>query len=104
LRAPGVGLVLAWGHSDIGACLCIEALFVVLTVIAGVAIFSRRARHVLRFSVPLLKGRRSEGVGRLVYEGMHGCRAPGRTLLVVSSVTLLAQLSRIAAIWASGKA
>ena len=55
LLLAGVGIVLAWGHYDIGAYLWIEALFVVLTLIAGVAFFSRRARRVLRFSVPLLR-------------------------------------------------
>jgi uncharacterized protein (TIRG00374 family) len=104
LLLAAIGIVLAWGHYDIGAYLWIEALFVVLTVIAGVAIFSRRARRVLRFSVPLLKRLKVERIVRLVYEGMHGYRDHRGTLVVVSSVTLVLQLSRIAAIWASGKA
>jgi glycosyltransferase 2 family protein len=104
LVLAAVGIVLAWGHYDIGAYLWIEALFVVLTVIAGVAFFSRRARRVLRFSVPLLKRLRIERVVRLVYEGVHGYRDHRGTLLFVSALTLVLQLSRIAAIWASGRA
>ena len=104
LLLAGVGIVLAWGHYDIGAYLWIELLFVVLTLIAGVAFFSRRARRVLRFSVPLLKRLRVERIVRLVYEGVHGYRDHRGTLLVVSATTVILQLSRIAAIWAAGKA
>jgi hypothetical protein len=104
LLLAAVGIVLAWGHYDIGAYLWIEVLFVALTIVAGIAIFSRRARRLLRFSVPLLKRLRVERIVRLVYEGMHGYREHRGTLLVVSAVTLVLQLSRIAAIWASARA
>ncbi len=104
LLLAGVGLLLAVGRYDIGAYLWIELLFVALTLVAGVAFFSRRARRVLRFTVPLLRRLRIERLVRLVYEGIHGYRNHHGTLLVVSLVTLVLQLSRIAAIWASARA
>jgi uncharacterized protein (TIRG00374 family) len=104
LLLAGVGILLAWGEYDIGAYLWIELLFVVLTMIAGVVFFSRRARRVLRFAVPFLRRLRVERIVRLVYEGVHGYRDHRGTLVAVSILTLLLQLSRIVAIWASGKA
>jgi uncharacterized membrane protein YbhN (UPF0104 family) len=104
LVLAGAGIVLAWGHYDIGAYLWIELLFVVLTIVAGVAVFSRSARRALRVTVPLLRRLRVERVVRLVYEGVHGYREHRGTLLLVAAVTLVLQLSRIAAIWASARA
>ena len=105
-RAIGgaVTLLLAVGEYDIGAYLWIELLFVGLTLIAGVAFFSRAARRALRFTVPLLQRLRIERYVRIVYEGVHGYRSHYGTLLWVSFVTLILQLSRIAAIWASAHA
>ncbi len=104
LLLAGVGLLLAIGQYDIGAYLWIELLFVGLTLIAGVAFFSRRARRVLRFTVPLLRRLRIERFVRLVYDGVHGYRDHRETLFVVALVTLVVQVSRIAAIWASARA
>ncbi|HEY7536342.1 MAG TPA: lysylphosphatidylglycerol synthase transmembrane domain-containing protein [Gaiellaceae bacterium] len=104
LLLAAIGLVIAIGDYDIGAYVWIEGLFVVLTIVAGIVFFSRRARRLLRFSVPLLRRLRVERFVRLVYEGVHGYRDHPWTLLVVSFVTLLQQLTRIVAIWASGKA
>jgi len=104
LLLAGVGIVLAWGHYDIGAYLWIELLFVVMTLLAGVVFFSRSARRALRVTVPLLRRLRIERIFRLVYEGIHGYREHRGTLVLVSALTLLLQLSRIAAIWASARA
>ncbi len=104
LLLAGVGLLLAVGEYDIGAYLWIELVFVVLTLVAGVAFFSRRARRLLRFTVPLLRRLKIERFVRLVYEGVHGYRNHYGTLVVVSVVTLVLQLSRILAIWASARA
>jgi uncharacterized protein (TIRG00374 family) len=104
LLLAAIGLALAIGEYDIGAYLWIEGLFVVLTILAGIVFFSRRARRLLRFSVPLLERLRIERIVRLVYEGIHGYRDHRGTLIVVSFVTLLLQLTRIVAIWASAKA
>jgi uncharacterized protein (TIRG00374 family) len=104
LLLAAVGFLLAIGRYDIGAYLWVELLFVVLTAIAGVVFFSRRARRWLRPTVPLLRRLRVERVVRLVYEGIHGYRDHRGVLATVSLATIALQASRIAAIWASGKA
>jgi glycosyltransferase 2 family protein len=104
LALAAVGFVLAIGRYDIGAYLWVEALFVVLTAIAGVVFFSTRVRRLLRFSVPLLARLRIERPARAVYEGIHGYREHVGTLIVVCAATTLVQATRIVAIWASGKA
>ena len=104
LLLAGIGFLLAIGRYDIGAYLWIEALFVVLTVLAGVVMFSRRMRRVLRFSVPFLRRIKIERPIRAVYEGIHGYRDHTGALLVVCLVTVTAQLMRIVAIWGSAKA
>jgi uncharacterized protein (TIRG00374 family) len=104
LALAALGFALAVGRYPIGAYLWIEVLFVLLTILAGVVFFSRRARRVLRFSVPFLRRIRAERIVRLVYEGVHGYREHVRTLLVVSVLTGALQASRIVAIWASARA
>ena len=104
LVLAAVGFVLAIGRYDMGAYLWIEALFVVLTVIAGVVLFSRRMRRVLRFSVPFLRRVKLERPVRAVYEGIHGYRDHPRPLLVVAAATVVAQFARIVSIWASAEA
>jgi uncharacterized membrane protein YbhN (UPF0104 family) len=104
IALAAIGFLLAIGRYDMGAYLWIEALFVVLTAIAGVVLFSRRMRRVLRFSVPALRRVKLERPIRAVYEGIHGYRAHPGALLVVSAVTAVAQLTRIVAIWASAEA
>jgi uncharacterized protein (TIRG00374 family) len=104
LALAGVGLALAVGRYDIGPYLWIEALFVVLTVAAGVVFFSRRMRGLLRVTVPLLRHLRLERLVRLVYEGIHGYRDHVGTLLVVALVSAAQQLTRIFSIWAGGRA
>jgi uncharacterized membrane protein YbhN (UPF0104 family) len=104
LALAAVGFLLAIGRYDIGAYLWVEALFVVLTIFAGVVFFSRRARRVLRFAVPLLRRVRIDRPIRAAYEGIHGYRDHVRALLVVAFVTMVAQVSRIVAIWASAEA
>jgi uncharacterized protein (TIRG00374 family) len=104
LLLAAVGFLLAIGRYDIGAYLWIEALFIVLTAIAGVVLFSRRMRRVLRFTVPFLRRVKLERPVRAVYEGIHGYRDYPGTLLVVSTVTGVAQFARIVGIWASAEA
>jgi len=104
LLLAAVGFLLAIGRYDMGAYLWIEALFVVLTAIAGVVLFSRRLRRVLRFTVPFLRRVKLERPVRAVYEGIHGYRDYPGTLFVVSGVTAVAQFARIIAIWASAEA
>jgi uncharacterized protein (TIRG00374 family) len=104
LLLAAIGFVLAIGRYDMGAYLWIEALFVVLTVIAGIVLFSRRMRRFLRFTVPFLRRIKLERPVRAVYEGIHGYRDHPGALLVVSGATAIAQLARIVSIWASAEA
>jgi glycosyltransferase 2 family protein len=104
LLLAAIGFVLAIGHYEIGAYLWIELLFVVLTVLAGVVLFSRRLRRYLRFAVPYLQALRIERPIRAAYEGIHGYRDHAGTMLVVAGATVVLQCSRIVGIWASGEA
>jgi glycosyltransferase 2 family protein len=104
LLLAAVGLLLAIGRYDLGAYYWIEALFVVLTLLAGVVFFSRRLRRLLRTSVPLLARLRIDRVARAVYEGIHGYREHFGTLLSVGVITVAVQLCRCVAIWASARA
>jgi uncharacterized protein (TIRG00374 family) len=104
LVLAALGIVLAVGHYPIGPYLWIEALFVVGTVLAGVVVFSAGLRRHLRRFVPLLRRLKVERAVRAVYEGVHGYRYHASTLLVVAGITLGAQVSRIVAIWAGGRA
>jgi uncharacterized protein (TIRG00374 family) len=104
LLLAGVGFLLAIGRYSIGAYLWPEAIFVVGTLAAGVVFFSRSVRRRLSFALPLARKLRLETPARAVYDGIHGYREYPQTLLVVAAVTVLLQLSRIFAIYASGRA
>ena len=104
LLLAGVGFLLAIGRYSIGAYLWPEAIFVVGTITAGVVFFSRTVRRRLSFALPLARKLRLETPARAVYDGIHGYREHPGTLLVVAAVTVLLQLSRILAIYASGRA
>jgi uncharacterized protein (TIRG00374 family) len=103
LALAAIGFLLAIGEYDIGPYLWIEALFVVLTIFAGIVFFSRRARRWLRFAVPLARRMRIERPARAVYEGIHGYRHHGGTIVVAALATVLVQIGRIVAIWAAAK-
>jgi uncharacterized protein (TIRG00374 family) len=104
LLLAGIGFLLAIGRYSIGAYLWPEGIFVVVTIAAGVVFFSRSVRRRLVFLLPLARRLRLETPARAVYDGIHGYRDHPRTLLLVSAVTVLMQLSRILAIYASGRA
>ena len=104
LLLAGIGLLLAIGRYPIGAYLWVEALFVAGTVVFAFVIFSRRVRARLRFFVPYARRFRVEALLRAVYEGLHGYRDHPGTLLVVAAVSASQQLTRIVAIYASGRA
>jgi glycosyltransferase 2 family protein len=104
LALAGVGLLLAIGRYPIGPYLWIEVLFVVATVAAGFIFFSRSARRRLAFLFPHARRFRLEVPARAVYDGIHGYRDHVGTLLGVSLITTAAQLTRIVAIYASGRA
>ena len=104
LLLAGVGFLLAIGRYSIGAYLWPEGIFVVLTIAAGIVFFSRSIRRRLAFLLPLARRLRVETPARAVYDGVHGYREHPKTLLLVSGVTTLMQLTRILAIYASGRA
>ena len=104
LLLAGVGFLLAIGRYPIGAYLWPEAIFVVATVGAGVVFFSRSIRRRLAFLLPIARRLRIETPARAVYDGIHGYRSYPRTLVLVAGVSALQQLTRVGAIYASGRA
>ena len=103
LALAGVGFVLAIGHYDVGPYLWLEAGIAVVTVVLAIALFSRRARRLLRPLSPMLQKLRIERPLRITYEGIHGYR--DHALLVVGAfvLTIVVQAFRVAAIWLIGK-
>jgi uncharacterized protein (TIRG00374 family) len=104
LVLAGVGLLLAIGRYPIGAYLWIELVFVLGMIVAAFVFFSRRVRRRLVFLGPIARRLRVEKAARAVYDGMHGYRDHPGALLVVAIVTVAAQLTRVLAIYASGRA
>jgi uncharacterized membrane protein YbhN (UPF0104 family) len=104
LVLAGVGLLLAIGRYPIGAYLWIELVFVIATIGVAFVFFSRTIRRRLVFLGPIARRFRVEKPARAVYEGLHGYRDHPGTLVVVAVVTAAAQLTRVVAIYASGRA
>jgi glycosyltransferase 2 family protein len=104
LVLAGLGTLLAIGRYPIGAYLWIEGLFVVGTAAAAFVFFSRRVRAHLRFLVPIVRRLRLEAPARAIYEGLHGYRDYPGTLSKVALITAATQLTRVLAIYASGRA
>ncbi len=104
LVLAAVGFVLAIGQYDLGAYLWIEGLFVVLTVVLAFAMFSRRVRRPLAWTVPYLRKLRVEKPLRSVYEAIHSYRDHAWLLVGVFVLTIGVQAFRVLAIWCSGKA
>jgi uncharacterized protein (TIRG00374 family) len=104
LLLAGIGLLLAIGRYPIGAYLWVELLFVLGTIAAAFVFFSRTVRRRLVFLGPIARRLRVETPARAVYDGLHGYREHPGTLLVVAVVTAAAQLTRVVAIYASGRA
>ena len=104
LLLAGVGFLLAIGRYPIGAYLWPEALFIALTIAAGIVFFSRSVRRRLGVVLQIARRLRVETPARAVYEGIHGYRDHPKTLLSVSAITVLMQLTRIISIYASGRA
>jgi uncharacterized membrane protein YbhN (UPF0104 family) len=104
LVLAGAGFLLAIGRYSIGAYLWPEGIFVVGTIAAGIVFFSRRVRRRLGFLLPIARRLRIEKPARAVYDGVHGYREHAGTLLFVACFTVFLQLTRILAIYASGRA
>jgi hypothetical protein len=91
------GFALAVGRYTVGGYLWVELAFVVLTVVLGVVLFSRRVAS--RFE-PLLRFR----ILRNVYTALHSFRNDAGLLASMFALTLAVQAVRVLAIWCSGKA
>src|SRR5581483_11572160 len=104
LVLAGVGLLLAIGRYPIGAYLWVELLFVLGTIVVAFVFFSRSVRRRLAFLLPYARRFRVETPARAVYDFLHGYREHPVTLLLVALVTAAAQLTRVLAIYASGRA
>jgi hypothetical protein len=104
LLLAGIGFLLAIGRYSIGAYVWPEVIFVIGTIGAGVVFFSRSVRRRLVFLLPFVRKVRAETPARAVYDGIHGYRDHAGTLVLVSLVTAVLQLTRIVAIYASGRA
>jgi uncharacterized protein (TIRG00374 family) len=104
LVLAGVGLILAVGRYPIGPYIGVEILFIVGTIAVGFVFFSRSVRSRLRFALPYVQRFRVEKAARAVYDGLHGYRDHPGTLVYVSLITAAAQLTRVVAIYASGRA
>jgi uncharacterized protein (TIRG00374 family) len=104
LVLAGIGLLIAIGRYPIGQYFWVEALFVAGTIAVAFVFFSRSVRSRLRFLLPYARRFRVERPARAVYEGLHGYRDHPGTLLKVALVSAAAQLTRVVAIYASGRA
>ena len=103
LVLAAVGFALAVGEYDVGAYLWLEGALILGTVVAGVAIFSRRARRPLARLRPLLAFVRLERPLRAVYEGMHTYRTHASLLAALFAFTIVVQAIRVLPIWLVGK-
>lgn len=104
LVLAAVGFAIAINRYDVGAYVWIELGFVVATIVAGIVLFSRSARPLLRRFVPILRRVWLEGPVRAVYEGIHSYRRNAGLLVWVCAVTLAIQAVRVLAIWSAAKA
>jgi glycosyltransferase 2 family protein len=103
LTLAAIGFALAIGRYDVGPYLWIEGAFVFGTIVLAVLFFSRSARRVLRWFVPLLSRLRLERPLRAVYEGVHVFRGHLRLMVWISLLTLAVQAVRVLAIWMAGR-
>jgi glycosyltransferase 2 family protein len=104
LALAAVGFLLAIGEYDVGAYLWIEGVFIVGTIVAGVLVFSRRARPLLARFRPLLAAVRLDRLATELYSALHAYRRHAGLLVAVFGLTLAIQAVRVLSIWASGKA
>jgi glycosyltransferase 2 family protein len=104
LTLAAIGFALALGRYDVGAYLWIEGAFVLGTIVLAVLFFSRSARGLLRWFVPLLRRLRIERPLRALYEGVHVFRGHVRLMTGVFVLTLAVQAVRVLAIWMTGRA
>ena len=103
LILAAVGFVIAIGDYDVGAYLWLEGALVLGTVVAGVVVFSKRARRPLARLRPLFAALRLERPLRAVYEGIHSYRTHAALLAWLLAFTVVVQAVRVLPIWLVGK-
>ena len=105
LVLAGVGLLLAIGRYPIGRLPLDRARSSSSRPsAAGVVFFSRRSARRLALRRAARAQASAREPARAVYDGIHGYRDHLGTLAVVAAVTLVLQLSRVLAIYASARA
>ena len=103
LILAAVGFAIAIGEYDVGAYLWLEGALVLGTIVAGVAVFSKRARRPLARLRPLFAFLRLERPLRAVYEGIHTYRTHAALLAGLLAFTVVVQAVRVLPIWLVGK-
>jgi glycosyltransferase 2 family protein len=106
LLVVAVGIAIAAGrYENVRALVFLEIVFVALTALILVTLFSRGlGRHLEERVFPLGRRLRLEGPVSSLYRAMHEYRDAPRALLVVLGVTMAVQFVRIVAIWLCGEA
>ena len=106
LLVVAVGIAIAAGrYENVRALVFLEIVFVALTALILVTLFSRGlGRHLEERVFPLGRRLRLEGPVSSLYRAMHEYRDAPRALLLVLGVTMAVQFVRIVAIWLCGEA
>jgi glycosyltransferase 2 family protein len=106
LLVVAVGIAIAAGrYENVRALVFLEIVFVAITALTLVTLFSRGlGRHLEERVFPLGRRLRLEGPVSSLYRAMHEYRDAPRPLLFVLGVTMAVQFVRIVAIWLCGEA
>jgi glycosyltransferase 2 family protein len=106
LLVVAVGIAIAAGrYENVRALVFLEVVFIAITALILVVLFSRRlGRHLEERVFPLGRRLRLERPITSLYRAMHEYRDAPRPLLFVLGVTMVVQFVRIVAIWLCGEA
>lgn len=101
-----IALALAAGrYEGVRLLVIVELALLAAMIVLGLLLFSKRlGRHLEERLFPLGRRLRIEGAMQSLYRAMHEYRNAPRVLLEVLAVTLVAQFSRVIAIWLCGEA
>jgi glycosyltransferase 2 family protein len=106
LIVVAIGIAIAAGrYENVRALVFLEVVFVAITALVLVTLFSRGlGRHLEERVFPLGRRLRLEGPVSSLYRAMHEYRDAPRPLFFVLGVTMAVQFVRIVAIWLCGEA
>jgi uncharacterized protein (TIRG00374 family) len=106
LIVVAIGIAIAAGrYENVRALVFLEVVFVAITALILVTLFSRGlGRHLEERVFPLGRRLRLEGPVSSLYRAMHEYRDAPRPLFFVLGVTMAVQFVRIVAIWLCGEA